>query len=361
MTSKNTEPPVFVVVLEFNTAFHPANKISRASMGRTTVRFLVSALTVLMLLHSGELLAQGVCPVSTTISPRSASNTLNVPEYQSYRHLVGGDYVVIQYNAKDNKTSWTDYNRFFDYRRLNNTAHPIDWNSSFLPVIYTKEKIAVRVCGLHFTDVLTVTTAPNGVPESGADIRGASPVTPVASLSSTLDTLQSGEPTGGTTTLPGLGLNAPAQLPSLAVSGITPGSLGAEDQTPGKYPSYTPATVTASGRQVAQLLYSVDKNAAELTRLIDRTLGRPYNSDPGTPFTSLSDTVDKSKSAPGSVNGVAYILGIILGQVISDSGDLANSAAFDKHLTDIQNLNAQISTLSSALSSQAFASNAIAL
>ena len=131
-----------------------------------------------MVLHPRVLPAQAVCPVSTTISPSSASNTLNVPEYRSYRRLVGGDYVIIQYNAKVNKTSWSDYNRFFDYRGLNNTANPIAWNGSFLPVIYTKEKVAIRVCGLHFTDVLTVTTAPTGVPEGGADIRGATPVTP---------------------------------------------------------------------------------------------------------------------------------------------------------------------------------------
>ena len=109
------------------------------------------------------------------------------------------------------------------------------------------------------------------------------------------------------------------------------------------------------------MLYSIDKNATELIRLIDRTLGRPYNSDPGTAFTGLSEGVDKSKSAPGSVNGVEYILGRILGQVVPDSVDPADSAAFDMHLTDIQNINAQISTLSSALSSRAFASNTIAL
>jgi hypothetical protein len=143
-------------------------------------------------------------------------------------------------------------------------------------VIYTKEKIAVRVCELHFTDVLTVTTSPNGVPEGGADIRGAAAITPPASLSGTLDMLQSGSATGGTTTLPGLGLNAPTQVTSLSISGITLGNLGAEDQTPGKYPIYTPATVAVSGKQVALLLYSVAANAKEFTRLIGRSEGEAY-------------------------------------------------------------------------------------
>ena len=370
--------------------------------------------------------APGVCPVPQ-LSPPSASNTLIVPQYKSYRPLVDGDYVVIEYNASQKKpvweksdpnaglTSWTDYKRIFDYRRLNNTTNIIGANGSFLPVIYTKEKVAIRVCGLHFTDVLTVTTSPNGVPEGGADIRGATPVTPPASLSSTLDMLQSGVATGGTTNLPGLGLNAPTQVSSLAISGITPGSLGAEDQTPGKYPTYTPATVTASGKQVALLLYSVAANAKELTRLIGRTEGEAYPAikiasegpmwvetpsqvgallgvkppevpKDGKPEESVeriepvepggapkedepaqaqeAREEEKEKAAPGSVKGVAYILNKVLDNVKTDDADgtdTSSSAAFDKDMTDIQNVNAQVSSLASALSSQAFASNAITL
>ena len=340
--------------------------ISQASVGRhflllkrrLTLHFWLLALPVLGL--PSPLAAQsGVCPVPVLMNGSSVSNTLNVPEYRSYRPLVAGDYVVIEYDASQDKkdkyhgmTSWTDYNRFLDYRGLNNQAHLIDANGSFLPVIYAKEKIAVRVCGLHFTDVLTVTTSPNGVPEGGADVRGVAPVTPPASLSGTLDMLQSGTATGGTTTQPGLGLGAPAQLPSLTVSGITPGAM-TEDQTPGKYPSYTPTSVTASGRQVVLLLYSVARNAQELKRLIDRTMGKPY----------AAEKLDEGETgnAPGSVNGVNYILKKILGQVKVDAEDRSNYVAFDQHLTDIQNTNAQISSLASALSSQAFASNALAL
>ena len=324
----------------------------------------------------------GVCPVvpagtnqaANAVSPSAGTpfdeskendvqhETLNVPKYQTSRPIVTGDYVVIEYNASQDPkvqfhglTSWSDYHRAFENRGLSNQAHIIVPNGSFLPVIYAKEKIAVRVCRLHFTDVLTVTTSPNGVPEGGADIRGAAPVTPPASLSGTLDMLQSGSATGGTTTQPGLGLGAPAALPSLAVSGIAPGTLS-EDQSPGKYPVYTPATVTASGRQVVLLLYSVARNAQELKRLIDRTMGKPY-------AVRAAEENDKGETgnAPGSVNGVNYIVKKILGQVKVDAEDKSNYVAFDQHLTDIQNINAQISSLAGALSSQAFASNALAL
>jgi hypothetical protein len=397
----------------------------RASRATCAVLLILAATTVLLRAQTPTAAEQeqtkpksshGVCPAPD----QSASNTLNVPKYKSYRPLVDGDYVAIEFNASQNKpapgksdpnaglTSWTDYNRKFDYLGLNKTTNLIRANGSFLPVIYTKEKVAVRVCGLHFTDVLTVTTSPNGVPEGGADIRGATPVTASASLSSTLDMLQSGSATGGTTNLPGLGLNAPTQVPSLAVSGITPGNLGAEDQTPGKYPTYTPATVNASGRQVALLLYSVVANAKELTRLIGRTEGEPYPSIKiaskapswiGTPLRvkallgvntlaesqrpdrAASDEKDepaqavepcwkrKEKAAPGSVKGVACIVKKVLSIVEMDdtdpsngtTPDTSNSAAFDKDMTDIQNVNAQISSLASALSSQAFASNTVIL
>jgi hypothetical protein len=350
-------------ILVDHALLHIVNRFRKLSLQGRVVRFFLIALPVLAITHAELLPAQGrpmlvkpVCPVSI----ESSGNSLNVPEYRSYRHSVNGDYVTIEYNAKDNTTTWSDYNRFFDYRGLNNKGYAIDTNGSFLPVIHTKEKIAVRVCGLKFTDVLTVTTGGIGVPEGGADIRGAAPITPVASLSNTLDTLQSGVPTGGATTLPGLGLNAPTALPSLSITGIIPGALGPEDQTPGKYPTYTPASVTASGKQVALLLFSVDRNAAELLRLINRTFGEPYDSKNPIDSSNLGNE-DISKAAPGSVNGVMYQLGKTLPSVLTDSTDPANFSAFDKHMTDIQNINAQISTLSSALTTQAFASNTLAL
>jgi len=316
------------------------------------------------------------------------SPTLNVPPYDTKRPPVDGDYIVIEYNAsqdlndpRHNITSWTDYRGFFDPGHRQRIGQVIEPNGGFLPVVYSKEKIAVRVCGLHFTDVLTVTTSPNGVPEGGADVRGVAAVTPAASVPSTLDMLQSGSATGGTTTQPGLGLGAPAQLPSISISGISLGTLS-EDQTPGKSPSYTPANVTASGKQVILLLFAIQKNAMEISRLIGRTLGSPYNVDRNNATRSqenedgraIERAIERArgqasdagagseKNAPGSVNGVVHYLEYeILPKVRVDSQQPSNAAAFDSDLTNIQNVNAQISTLGSALSSQAFASNALAL
>jgi hypothetical protein len=295
-----------------------------------------------------------VCPLSRRTSMASVTTTLNIPNYLGPRRPVAGDYVVIEYNALKTKASWTDYTRAADSRGHNNFSQPIDLNGSFLPVIYTREKLAVRVCGLHFTDVLTVTTSPNAVVEGGADIRGSTPVAPpsAGSLSATLDTLQSGTPTGGTTALPGLGLSAPGALPALTVSGVTPGAISGEDQTPNKFPNYVPATVLVSGKQVALQLYSVKVTADEIVKLINRTIGIPYGEDP---------RYYRGPYAPGSVRGLEIYLGEVLGQVNRDDKDPTNNAAFDSDMTNIQNVNAQISTLSSALTSQTFASNTLIL
>jgi hypothetical protein len=355
-------------------------KIRRLSLGDISTRFFLAALSVLVLPHCG-LAEDSVCPIPESLSPASHSDALVVPEYTSGRPLIANDYIVIEYNAQHDKGSWSDYHHVLDGRDLEHRTYPIITLDSFLPVFYTKEKIAVRVCGFHFTDVVGVTATVNGAPEGVADIRGATPVTPPAALSTTFDTLQSGVPTGGTTMLPGLGLGAPPALPSLSISGITLGTLGVEDQTPGKYPSYTPATVSASGKQVALLLYSVTRNVKEVSRLIDRTMGEPYPSEENTEgeateekilheatqFLNIPDEATKqkilneAKSAPGSVNGVNYILDLVLGQVKKDDSNLSDSVAFDRDLIDAQNVNAQISTLASALSSQAYASNALAL
>ncbi len=323
------------------------------SIARLALCCLFAMSSVLALPHHA-LAEDSVCPISASLDPASHSDTLVVPEYASGRPLIANDYIVIEYNAKTNKGSWSDYHHVLDSRGLEERTYPLNEPDSFLPVIYTKEKVAVRICQFRFTDVVSVTTAVNGLPEGVADVRGVSPVTPPAALSTTFDTLQSGVPTGGTTMLPGLGLGAPPALPSLSVSGITPGALGSEDQTPGKYPSYTPAAVSASGKQVALLFYSVARNAAELSRLIDRTLGEPYDN-------AKSEEEVREQSAPGSVEGVIYTLNRALEAVAHDRKYPGDYVAFDRDLIDIQNVDAQISTLASALSSQAYASNALTL
>jgi hypothetical protein len=125
-------------------------------------------------------------------------------------------------------------------------------------------------------------------------------------------------------------------------------------------------------------MYSVMANAKEETRLIGRSLGQAYptvqEQETASPLAALDlaevlktqeagkgDKSEQGHYAPGSINGVEYILKKVRDSVKLDASDPTNSAAFDKDMVDIQNVNAQISTLASALSSQAFASNSLIL
>ena len=388
-----------------------------------------AAFAILVLATAPATCAQNACPVNKQVPKNKDKEELNVPQYTShfYRPLVNGDYFVIEYNAghdpndsESGKVTWTDYGHLFEPETSKDDGVTVDQNGSFLPVIYSKEKIAVRVCRLHFTDVLTVTTSQNGLAEQGADIRGATLVTPAASLSTTLDMLQSGTPTGGTTTQPGLGLGAATAMPTLTLSGITQGNIAGETEPAVNSTldrtklTYAPVTLATSGRQVALELFAMESNAKELSRLVDRTMGLPYPTERDrlqgkrpaeqirdektaaeqTPIEKkellkvLMDLAGETKKkqdesqagqnkadankargtsgsgelvAPGSVHGVEGYLASVLTDVESDDTKYDDSATFDSDMTNIQNLNAQISTLSSALTTQAFASNALTL
>ena len=97
----------------------------------------IAFLALASVLYATPLVAQGVCPVSDQFNPQSASKTLNVPRYESYRPLVAADYVVIEYNASQKKPapqasdsnaglmSWTDYKGTFDHRGTKYTTYLI--------------------------------------------------------------------------------------------------------------------------------------------------------------------------------------------------------------------------------------------
>ena len=110
---------------------------------------------------------------SITLNAQTAEpcehSSLSIVGSGNSRPSVEGDYLVIEYNARSLQTFW------YDYHHPNRTPMAIDRNGSFIPVVYTKEKVAVHVCNLHFGDLLTVTTSPLGTPEGGADIRGTTP------------------------------------------------------------------------------------------------------------------------------------------------------------------------------------------
>jgi hypothetical protein len=272
-----------------------------------------------------------------------------------YRPGVASDYLVIEYNAGSLQTFWYDYHNHFSSHNF------IPQNGSFLPVVYTKEKIAVHVCNLHFTDQLTVTTSPFAVPEGGADIRGVSaPVTPLATLSSALDVLQSQTTTGSAAPESGLGFGAPAAVSLAAVTGITPGTLSfsydKSDPTKVKITNtYTAATVTVSGKQVALLMHTLKRSVDAMRRNIDN-IWNP--ADIRYPLNVASP----QGPPPGSVHYL-FNEAEALEHNIEERAMTApnNPAGFDESLTQVQNYSSELSALASQLSTQGFGAGASTL
>jgi hypothetical protein len=277
------------------------------------------------------------------------------------RTRISPDYFVIEYNATTRQTWWRDYQHVYDpgYRDYN--IHPVKRNGSFLPIVYTREKIAVHVCNLRFNDQLTVTTSPIGVPEGGADIRGATATTPLPSLASTLDALQNATVTGTAVPESGLGFGQTGIVTLSVVPGVAPGVLSPQNGSP----VYTDAVITASGKQLAELLFAVRKNADDLVRSI----------------AEVQRQGDEHHGLPGSIAAINKAIGRVDNQVESDTRKLkpyfslpegtalspeameaaSNLPAFDADMTAVQTLAGQLTILSGSLSAQGFGTRAVNL
>jgi len=257
------------------------------------------------------------------------------------RKPAAGDYFLIDYNAASRQTFWFDYHHWYDPGARDENIHQIIRNGSFLPVVYTREKIAVHVCNLHFTDQLTVTTSPLAVPEGGADIRGYTSTTPLTALTNTLDILQTGTTTGGVTPESGLGFAVPtAATAAPVVSGVAPGSLAIGSAGP----TYTSATITASGEQLALMMFAFRKNADALADSIA--------------------TMTQTENGPGSITSINAELLALTAKIAGDAGGpdaVTDAAGFDEDMTAVQGVSAQLTTLAGVLTAQAFGSRAVTL
>ena len=301
----------------------------------TSSRICRSLLAVLLAIPSLARCSETQRPCVVTGNPPNPPNpSLAVAENHSGRRNVDRDYLVIEYTAQTYSTAWYDYHHF---------PHPYQVlrNGSFLPVVYTREKIAVHVCGLHFMDQLTVTTSPLAVPEGGADIRGFTPTTALTSLSSTLDALQTAGASGGAVPVSGLGFSTTGSIGTITVSGVSPGTLSGDGKA-----TYTGANVTLSGAEVAQYLYALKRNADDLVRSINQTV-------------YLSQA-----TLPGSIESIDKETDRIRGKVSdhSHASDATwNVAAYDEDITAMQGLAGQLTTLAASLSSLGFGTRAVAL
>lgn len=306
-----------------------------------------------------------ICHDSTR--PRSilsflpTSNEEKLPGGQTGRERITPDYFVIEYDAESHETAWRDYKHVYDPGRRDFNVHDIVRNGSFLPIIYTREKMAVHVCNLRFNDQLTVTTSPIALPEGGADIRGATVTTALPSLTGTLDALQTAAATGSAVPLSGVGFTSSGSVTLPAVVGVAPGTL-----TPSNGSMvYTDATVTASGTQLAELLLAAARSADALEKNIEETRLHP----------------DNHNQLPGSLDAINTAIAHIEEKTSKDVQGLesyftqpdktplppaamrvaSNYPAFDEDLSAVQALAAQLTILSGSLSAQGFGTRAATL
>jgi hypothetical protein len=312
--------------------------------------------------------AQVTCP---TFGSKAPPTSVGTAENSGHRTEIQGDYLVIEYNAQSHDSFWYDYHHFHDPGGRDEIANKISRNASFLPVVYSREKIAVHVCNLHFTDQVSVATNPLTVPEGGADIRGTTPATPLPALTNTLDTLQVESPSGLTVLRSGVGFGTTSPVGTLTVSGVAPGSVSLGSGTP----IYTSAQITVSGAQLAQLLYAFRQNADDLVESIQQTETSPSN-----------------RTLPGSLDAINKVLATLETKVTNDTASVSsyfhgssplppdskasasekdaynkfvvaagNYGAFDEDVTAAQNLSAELTTLAGSLSAQGYGARAVTL
>lgn len=173
----------------------------------------------------------------------------------SWRPQAGADYVVLGYDVQKHALRW------FDYKHQ--AANPIlvGRNGSFVPVVYSREKVLVHVCGLHPTDTVSISTNDVSVPEEGADIRGTTPSTAVA-LAPTLDTLGSANAAGVAFGPAGISFGSPPGVTALQTSLFTAGS--SKDGT-----TYSDAMINIAPEDLALETLALYFNAQDALATID--------------------------------------------------------------------------------------------
>lgn len=200
-----------------------------------------------------------------------------------WRPIAGKDYLVLGYDAESHSVEW------FDYKHQGAIPTYVDRNGSLVPVVYSREKVLVHICGLHPTDTVSISTNDLAVPEEGADIRGVTPAAAATPLAPTLDALGTASTAGTALGPAGFSYGAPPAISVPTTPLFTPGS-----SKDGK--TYVDATVNISPDALAAELAVVLHNAADakltIKELESGPNGSPKASTPGS-IDELQNTVDQ--------------------------------------------------------------------
>jgi len=254
----------------------------------------------------------------------------------SGREAPARDYIFLNYNARTHQTSW--------YDEGNNAGATIPRNGSFFPVVYSREKLAVHVCDLHFGDVLTVTLSSQGLAENGADIRGASATTTAPSAANALDVLQGSEASGSGLQLGGNGFAAASPLSNLKVSDVTRGTISDSNGL-----NYQYASVDISPRQLAEIMLGTVEAVQRLNDSMTELWRGGNGFREGVPG-SISDLHDQAEKLKRQVEADS-----------TNESERNNAAVFDQDDAATGTLVSEMTNLSGMLNSQAFGARAAAL
>jgi hypothetical protein len=282
--------------------------------------------------------------------------------HSGYRPRISGDYFFILYDARRNKAGWYDYH---DWLKLNAEEvalppHEIPLSGwDFLPVVYSREKIAVHVCNLRISDSLSVTMAPTPLPENGADFRGVGPSTAVA-LAAAADTLLSPGATGVAAAPGSLGYSSSPALSAAGAAGYSagvttpgkPGTNGTAD-TP---PSYTDASITIAPKQLADLIQLVVHDSHSVLNDVSQFRAGLYPSPIIAPQGPLPGSIDKVTSEAQTL--LAQLPTIPDSSPVVESNPEYNPGEFNRFVDQTSALAVQLNALGTALGSASLGARA---
>ena len=275
-----------------------------------------------------------------------------------WRPMAGTDYVVLGYDVQNHFVKW------FDYKHQGAAPIYVDHNGSLVPVVYSREKVLVHVCGLHPTDTVSVSTNDVAVPEQGADIRGTTSSAATA-LAPTLDTLGTANAVGTAFGSAGVSFGSPPGVTALQTSLFTLGS--SKDGT-----TYSDASLNIAPDDLALETLALFFNAQDALKTIDElAVGFKTTTNPN----PVSIPPCDSEDAPGTICQLSIFANELEGKLEEEKGPSASTytyhnyayegddslSAFNDFLARTQTLVSQMNGLAAGVGQAGLPPRAIAL
>jgi hypothetical protein len=234
------------------------------------------------------------------------------------------DYPTLIFDAKTGTGYWLEYpDRKWADKAHKTPAKATLWpiSSIFTPVVYTAEKVLIRVCGLHFNATAQTTPTTQAVPDGGPQIDIASPAVPATAAPQ--QTLPAPSPTAG-----------PAKKGGSGTKAISPGDIAQILEGGTRLPTPCDAVDTEAGTAIRAFKDANSTPAGAVSKLhqLQQVVDDSGVVSPGAAyFTNLANDIrETTPSAPFQTH---------------------NLTAFNASLAKIQPLAQRLATLINAWNS----------